>query len=133
MHTMNNKPVTKERLVELFDKGATRKLEEHEIFAMRAVNDPSREKVYRELQTYVDIEWRYYDLAKHYYAEDFTYFENGLNEDLLVLTKDSELPPKLYAEYLREIDPSERLNEKITHSYITNLKKNIGKVRDEFR
>jgi hypothetical protein len=72
-------------------------------------------------------------MAQHYYAEDLTYFENGLNEDLLVLTKDSELPPKLYAEYLREIDPAERLNEKITHAYITDLKKNITKVRDELR
>jgi hypothetical protein len=127
---MDNTPVSKERLVELFDKGATRKLEEHELFIMRAVNNPARQSIYSQLSDYVEIEWRYYDLAKHYYAEDFSYFENGLNEDLLLMTKDSELPPKLYAEYLREIDPSERTNEKITHAYLTNLKKNIGKVRD---
>jgi len=130
---MNNKPVSKEKLVQLFKDGAIRKMEEHEIFAMRAANNPEREKVYGELMTYTDIEFRYYDMAQHYYAEDLTYFENGLNEDLLVLTKDSELPPKLYAEYLREIDPAERLNEKITHAYITDLKKNITKVRDELR
>lgn len=130
---MNNKPISKEKLVEMFKAGATRKLEEHELFAMRAIENPSREKVYNELRTYTDIEWRYYDLAQHYYAEDLEYFENGLNEDLMLLTKESELPPKLYAEYLREVDPSERLNEKITHSYIVNLKKNITKVRDELR
>ncbi len=128
---MKDKPVSKERLVELFSEGATRKLEEHELFAMRIVENPQRESIYRELMTYVDVEWRYYDLAKHYYGEDFTYFENGLNEDLLFMTKESELPPKLYAEYLREIEPSQRLNEKITHSYLTNLKKNISKVREE--
>ncbi len=130
---MNNNPVTKERLVELFDKGATRKMEEHEIFVIRALENPGRAGLYSELQAYVKIESRYYDLAKHYYAEDFSYFENGLNEDLLLLTKESELSPRSYAEYLREIDPSERLNEKITHSYIKSLKSNIGKVRDEFR
>jgi len=127
---MNNVPVSKEKLVELFRKGATRKMEEHELFAMRAVNDPKREKIYSELQTYTDVEWRYYDLAQHYYAEDFSYFENGLNEDLLVLTASSELPPRLYAEYLREIDPEERTNEKITHSYIVDLKKHITEVRE---
>ena len=127
---MKDKPVSKEKLVELFNAGATRKLEEHELFAMKAVENPSREKIYSELQAYTDIEWRYYDMAKHYYAEDFSYFENGLNEDLMMLTSSSELPPKLYAEYLREIDPKERINEKITHSYIVDLKKNITKVRE---
>jgi hypothetical protein len=128
---MDMTSVLKDRLVELFRNGAVRKLEEHELFAMRAVENPSREKVYAELQTYVDIEWRYYDLAAHYYSEDFSYFENGLNEDLLFMTEESELPPRLYAEYLREIDPNERQNEKITHSYLTSLKKNISKVREE--
>lgn len=130
---MNNKPVSKEKLVQLFKDGAIRKMEEHELFSMRANENPSREKVYAELMTYTDIEFRYYDMAQHYYAEDLSYFENGLNEDLLLLTKESELPPKLYAEYLREVDPAERLNEKITHAYITDLKKNITKVRDELR
>jgi len=130
---MNNKPVSKEKLVELFHNGAVRKLEEHEIFVMRANEDRARDKVYRELSAYTAIEWRYYDLAEHYYAEDFSYFENGSNEDLLLMTKESELSPKLYAEYLREIEPAERLNEKITHAYLTNLKKNITKIRDEMR
>lgn len=127
---MKDTPVSKEKLVELFREGATRKLEEHELFAMRAVENPSREKVYQELQVYADIEWRYYDLAMHYYAEDFSYFENGLNEDLLLLTSSSELSPKLYGEYLREISPDQRTNEKITHAYIVDLKKHINEVRE---
>ena len=127
---MKDTPVSKEKLVELFREGATRKLEEHELFAMRAVENPSREKVYQELQAYADIEWRYYDLAMHYYAEDFSYFENGLNEDLLLLTSSSELSPKLYAEYLREISPDQRTNERITHAYVVDLKKHINEVRE---
>ncbi len=127
---MKSEPVSKEKLVEMFKAGATRKLEEHELFSMRAVERPERAGIYAELSTYVDIEWRYYDLAQHYYAEDFGYFENGLNEDLLLMTKESELPPKLYAEYLREVDPSERVNEKVTHAYLVNLKQNIGKVKE---
>lgn len=127
---MKDTPVSKEKLVEMFREGATRKLEEHELFAMRAVENPSRENIYLELQTYADIEWRYYYLAMHYYAEDFSYFENGLNEDLLLLTSSSELSPRLYAEYLREIDPDQRINEKITHAYVTDLKKHITEVRE---
>ncbi|MBR4244030.1 MAG: hypothetical protein IKQ14_01360, partial [Candidatus Methanomethylophilaceae archaeon] len=63
-------------------------------------------------------------------AEDFSYFENGLNEDLLLLTSSSELSPKLYAEYLREISPDQRTNERITHAYVVDLKKHINEVRE---
>ena len=128
---MNNKPVSKEKLVQMFKDGAVRKMEEHELFSMRAIENPERESIYADLSAYTDMECRYYDLAQHYYSEDLGYFENGLNDDLLLHTKDSELPPKMYAEYLREIDPAQRLNEKITHAYIVNLKKNMGKVREE--
>ncbi len=117
----------------MFRSGAIRKMEEHEIFAVRQAEQPERSALFAELLTYTDIEWRYYDLAQHYYADDMEYFENGLNEDLLLLTKTSELPPKLYAEYLREISPSARASEKITHSHLVALKKSITKVRDELR
>ncbi|MBE6528599.1 MAG: hypothetical protein E7Z64_05505 [Thermoplasmata archaeon] len=127
---METRAITKEELVELFRIGATRKMEEHEIFVMRALEHPERAEVYSELQSYVDIESRYYDLARHYYAGEFSYFENGENEDLLLLTKVSELPPKLYAEYLREIDPSQRVYEKITHGYLLSLKHNISEVKE---
>ena len=127
---METRAITKEELVELFRIGATRKMEEHEIFVMRALEHPERTEIYSELQSYVDIESRYYDLARHYYAGEFSYFENGENEDLLLLTKVSELPPKLYAEYLREIDPSQRVYEKITHGYLLSLKHNISEVKE---
>ena len=99
---MKSKPVTKEKLVELFRDGATRKLEEHELFVMHAIENPDRAEIYSELQKFVKTDWRYYDLALHYYSEDFAYFEDGQNEDLLVLTEENELSPKLYAEYLRD-------------------------------
>ncbi len=127
---MKTRAITKEELAEMFKIGATRKLEEHELFTMRAINNPERADIYAELQTYVDIEWRYYDMAQHYYAEDFDYFENGLNDDLLLMTKESELSPKLYAEYLREISPDQRVYEKITHGYLVTLKRNISKVKE---
>ena len=127
---METRAITKEELVELFRIGAIRKMEEHEIFVMRALEHPERAEIYSELQSYVDIESRYYDLASHYYAGEFSYFENGDNEDLLLLTKVSELPPKLYAEYLREIDPSQRVYEKITHGYLLSLKHNISEVKE---
>ena len=130
---MNSRAITKEELVQLYDLGIASKMEEHEIFVMRAIDNPARADIYSELQTYVDVETRYYDLAKHYYSEDFGYFEDGLNDDLMTMTKESELPPKLYAEYLREIDPSQRVYEKITHGYLVTLKRNISKVREEFR
>lgn len=130
---MNTRAITKEELVQLYELGIVRKMEEHEMFVMRAIDNPARAEIYSKLQMYVDVETRYYDLAKHYYSEDFGYFEDGLNDDLLTMTKESELPPKLYAEYLREIDPSQRVYEKITHGYLVTLKKNISKVREEFR
>lgn len=130
---MKQKPIPREELSEMFRLGAIRKMEEHEIFAVRQAEQPERSVLFAELLTYTDIEWRYYDLAQHYYADDMEYFENGLNEDLLLLTKTSELPPKLYAEYLREISPSARASEKITHSHLVALKKSITKVRDELR
>ena len=128
---MKSRAVTKEELVKLYELGITRKMEEREIFFMRSLENPERADVYAELQRYADMECRYYDLAKRYYAGDLSYFENGSNEDLLLLTKESELPPKLYAEYLREIDPSQRNYEKITHGYLVTLKRNIAKVREE--
>ena len=48
--------------------------------------------------------------------------DNGYNEDLLLLTKASELPPKLYADYLRELEPSDRDEEKVTHAALKELK-----------
>ena len=127
---MESRPVTREELVQLYDLGVTRKKEEHEVFVLRGTLNPDRANLYSELQRYVDFDVRYSDMAKHYYAEDLAYFENGLNDDLLYMTEESELSPKLYAEYLREIDPAQRNYEKITHGYLMTLKKNIAKVKE---
>ena len=130
---MYSRPITNDELVQLYKMGATRKLEEHELFIMRAMEQPEHAELFEQLAEYVDIEWRYYDMAQHYYAGDFAYFENGLNDDLLQLTKQSELSPKLYSEYLRQIDPSQREYEKITHGYLAALKRNMDRVKVAMR
>ena len=50
------------------------------------------------------------------------------DDDLLYLTAVSEPSPRAYAQYLREIDPSVRADEKITHSCLKELKSAIGRV-----
>ena len=111
-----NKSIDRKTLSDMFLKGADRKMLEHEMFTLRIVEKPEREPIYRELIDYVDIDERYYRMASQYYLGDLDTLDNGFNEDLLLLTKASELPPKLYAEYLRELSPDDRASEKITHA-----------------
>ena len=93
-----NKSIDRKTLSDMFLKGADRKMLEHEMFTLRIVEKPEREPIYRELIDYVDIDERYYRMASQYYLGDLDTLDNGFNEDLLLLTKASELPPKLYAE-----------------------------------
>ncbi len=89
---MKSRAITKEELVQLFKMGTVRKKEEHEIFVLCALQNPQRSDIYSALERYVEFEYRYYDLALHYYSGDFDYFDNGLNEDLLVLTEEASCP-----------------------------------------
>ena len=123
-----NKSIDRKTLSDMFLKGADRKMLEHEMFTLRIVEKPEREPIYRELIDYVDIDERYYRMASQYYLGDFDTLDNGFNEDLLLLTKASELPPKLYAEYLRELSPDDRASEKITHAALKELKSTMRKV-----
>lgn len=123
-----NKSIDRKTLSDMFLKGADRKMTEHEAFSLRIVERPERESIYRELIDYVYIDERYYRMASQYYLGDLDTLDNGFNEDLLLLTKASELPPKLYAEYLRELSPEDRESEKITHSALKELKGAIRKV-----
>ncbi len=127
---MDIRSITREELSKLFKIGSVRKLGEHEIFVMRAANEPGRADLYADLITYVGMEYRYYDMAYHYYSGDLSFFEDGLNDDLMLLTESSELSPKLYAEYLRELSPETRVYEKITHGYLLSLKHNIATVKE---
>ena len=123
-----NKSIDRKTLSDMFLKGADRKMLEHEMFTLRIVEKPGREPIYRELIDYVDIDERYYRMASQYYLGDLDTLDNGFNEDLLLLTKASELPPKLYAEYLRELSPDDRASEKITHAALKELKSTMRKV-----
>ena len=123
-----NKSIDRKSLSDMFLKGADRKMLEHEMFTLRIVEKPEREPIYRELIDYVDIDERYYRMASQYYLGDLDTLDNGFNEDLLLLTKASELPPKLYAEYLRELSPDDRASEKITHAALKELKSTMRKV-----
>ena len=123
-----NKSIDRKTLSDMFLKGADRKMLEHEMFTLRIVEKPEREPIYRELIDYVDIDERYYRMASQYYLGDLDTLDNGFNEDPLLLTKASELPPKLYAEYLRELSPDDRASEKITHAALKELKSTMRKV-----
>lgn len=123
-----NKSIDRKTLSDMFLKGADRKMTEHEAFSLRIVERPGRESVYRELIDYVYIDERYYRMASQYYLGDIDTLDDGFNEDLLLLTKASELPPKLYAEYLRELSPEDRESEKVTHAALKELKGAIRKV-----
>ena len=124
----HNKSIDRKTLSDMFLKGADRKMLEHEMFTLRIVEKPEREPIYRELIDYVDIDERYYRMASQYYLGDLDTLDNGFNEDPLLLTKASELPPKLYAEYLRELSPDDRASEKITHAALKELKSTMRKV-----
>ena len=120
--------IDRKTLSEMFTKGADRKMLEHEMFTLRIIECPNRAPIYQELIDYVDIDERYYRMASQYYLGDLDTLDNGFNEDLLLLTKASELPPKLYAEYLRELSPDDRASEKITHAALKELKSTMRKV-----
>ena len=50
--------------------------------------------------------------------------DDGNNEDLLLLTS-ANISPRLYAMYLREINPASRADEKTTKKILDSLKKSI--------
>lgn len=112
-------------IAEMFKQGVARKMAERELFAIRALENPKRAELYGILIDYLLIDMRYYDMAACYYADDLTPLESGTEDDLLLLTAASELPAKYYAEYLREIDPSARPAEKVTHEALKAIKRSI--------
>ena len=117
--------MTREQTAELFHRGAQRKRQEANMFAVMSVSSTDKAELYNSLAEYAAVDARYYDMASWYYSGDFDSLDDGTNEDLLMLTSVSELSPKLYAEYLRNIDASCRSEEKITHKLLRDLKSSI--------
>lgn len=127
------KSVDRKTLSEMFLKGADRKMHEHEYFSLKRMDNLGKEKIYHEFVDYVYIDERYYRMAASYYAGEIDELDDRYYDDLVLLTKASELPPKLYADYLRELTPDVRQEEKVTHAALLDLKAAIRAVLEARR
>lgn len=108
----------------LFAEGIERKESEINLFGMRSLETPSKRDYYEQLTEFVKLDLRYYRLAQAYYSGEFDKLDDGLNEDLLLMTS-IDISPKLYACYLRELCKDDRINEKMTREILVNLKHSI--------
>lgn len=114
----------KKTISKMFSDGITRKKDEINILGMRALENPSKCKYYSDLTDFITLDLRYYQLAYAYYSDEIDILDDGNNEDLLLLTSEN-IPPRLYAMYLREIDPASRTEEKTTKKILDSLKNSI--------
>lgn len=119
--------LTREQLAEMFEAGIQRKSAEQNVFGMRSLDNPDRQAIYSDLYDFLDLELRYYHVAARYYRGDIDSLDNGGFEDLLLLTS-VDLSPRMYAIYLREIDPADRSAEKVTRNALKDLKNAIRKA-----
>jgi len=115
-------------LSEMFRRGMERKTEEVHRFSLLSVEFPEKSELYTTLSEYASVDLRYYELASLYYSGDVDKLDDGTNEDLLLITRASELPPRLYAEYLRQIPAECREEEKVTHKALQDLKASIRRT-----
>lgn len=122
---MNKRNIDGATLAEMFRKGMDRKMMEREFFSLRALENPEKYEQYMELADYVDMDYRYYRMASLYYDGCIDELDNGMEEDLLLLTGVSEVSPRMYAIYLREVEADSREDEKITHKALVSLKDSI--------
>lgn len=120
--------ITRDELAAKFSEGVERKRREQQDFILKAFENPEKGKVYQEIADFLDYEISYYRLGAAYYSDEFESMTSEEDDDLLYLTAVSEPSPRAYAQYLREIDPSVRADEKITHSCLKELKSAIGRV-----
>lgn len=111
-----------------FELGIERKRQEKQRFLLLAFEDPRMGQDYQKLCDFLDYEVRYYEIAAAYYRNDFDNLTGDDYDALLYLTKLSEPAPRLYAQYIRHIDPSAREDEKLTHTCLRELKESISKV-----
>ncbi len=120
--------ITRDELAAKFTEGVERKRREQQDFILKAFENPEKGKVYQEIADFLDYEIRYYRLGAAYCSDEFESMTSEEDDDLLYLTAVSEPSSRAYAQYLREIDPSVRADEKITHSCLKELKSAIGRV-----
>ena len=120
--------ITRAELATKFELGIERKKAEKQVFLLKAFENPEKGLIYQDIVDFLDYEIRYYRVGRAYYADDLESLGSEDDDDLLYLTVVSEPSPRVYAQYLREIDPSDRADEKITHSCLGELKFAIGRV-----
>lgn len=120
--------ITRKELALKFAEGVERKKREQQEFILKAFENPDKGRVYQEIADFLDYEIRYYRVGAAYYSDEFESLTTDEDDDLLYLTAVSEPSPRAYAQYLREIEPGARGDERITHSCLKELKFAIGKV-----
>ena len=122
--------ITRAELALKFREGIERKEREKQIFLLKAFENPEKGAVYSEIVDYLEYDIRYYSVGAAYYEDRIDSLDSEENDNLLYLTGLSEPSPRTYAQYLREIDPSARADEKLTHSCMKELKGAIRRVME---
>lgn len=122
--------ITRAELALKFRQGIVRKEAEKQAFLLKAFENPEKGAIYSEIVDYLEYEIRYYTVGAAYYEDRIDSLDSEENDNLLYLTRLSEPSPRAYAQYLREIDPNARADEKITHSCLKELKSAIAKVME---
>lgn len=122
------KTITRRELSDKFADGIQRKMQEKELFTMLSVEHPDKKQLYDELCNYLDYEVRYYNVCRAYYADDFESLTSEDDNNLLFLTGESEVSPRVYAQYLREIPADVRDDERMTHTALRDMKKAMAQA-----
>lgn len=122
--------ITRTEMAARFEQGMERKRAEKQVFLLKAFEEPEKGPVYQELCDFLDYEIRYYEVAAAYYRNDYEGLQGDDYDALLYLTKLSDPSPKVYAQYLREVDRSARDEEKVTHDALKVLKTSIRQVME---
>ena len=116
---------THSELASMFSAGAERKMTERERFLFMVSEDPGRSAMYMDLADYLATDIRFYRMAAAYYSGDTGSLDTGDEEDLLLMAGAKDIPPRIYAQYLREIGPDAE-DEKVTHQALGQLKTAIA-------
>ena len=119
-------------IAERFIHGICRKEKEIDMFSKMAFERTEKYDMFSAIVCYLRLDTRFYSLAAHYYGGDLDGIGDG-NEDLLILSGSSELPPIYYSEYLRHISAADRNEERITHTLVLRLKEAMNKRLEEAR
>ena len=122
--------ITRTELASKLAVGRERKEGEKQRFLLEAFEHPEKGPIYQEICDFLDYEIRYYEVAAAYYRNDVDGLQGDEYDALLYLTAMSDPSPRAYAQYLREVDPAARADERITHTAVQDLKRMIRAVME---